>query len=226
MSLKNLMALSARSVSSFTSNRTVWSFDAAFAVRQRDQRPRPPRSRKAKWFRRYGARCGFGLGIVRQSGSISDNQCPPTISANGRYVRWKKSWTGCSVKTRHYRVDGEVISPEREITERTIGTWFIPPTEHSDWVAWLDWIDAGRTVIRLTSRMSYFDNPTEEDSKEWLTVDLVNKQTGEATSLDAAIAAVREMVRGMEFDPERPIHDAGVEILNEGDLDAFVENVV
>ena len=47
MSLRNLMALSARSVSSFTSSSTVCSLEAARAVRQRDHSPVPPASRKS-----------------------------------------------------------------------------------------------------------------------------------------------------------------------------------
>lgn len=79
-----------------------------------------------------------------------------------------------------------------EITERTIGIWFLYLNDSSDWMAGLWREDDG---IHLSYRFRYYRDDkldeTSEDEKNWYSL-----MTGE--SVQVSIRTVRDLIEGMQ----------------------------
>lgn len=110
-----------------------------------------------------------------------------------------------------------------EITERTIGTWFLVLTDISDYMAGMEWetdedLKAQFGNIKLTFRFRYYDidNPEPwagKDKKNWYSTVL------KETTKQDAVLKFEKVLHGMEI----MTGNKADEIINNGTPQEFIE---
>jgi hypothetical protein len=106
-----------------------------------------------------------------------------------------------------------------EITEKTVGIWFLSLGEKSDWMCAVTEVVPDEKY-EIKYRFCYYEDDKHfdsEDRKSWYSA------AAEAKSRENVIAIVRGLANAMQA---AFAHGVATEILNDGDLSAFTEKLL